>query len=454
MAITTNPLADRRIQTAHLLRRVGFGGTPQEIDQFAAMSHTDAVDKLLTFTTVGTKGFDMQNRMQQTNFMPKLNDLQYWWLTTMLHTPNPFQEKMTLFWHGHFTTAYSKTDYPVLLMEQNELFRNNALGNFKDLTKAVSRNVAMVYYLDGEANHKTKPNENYARELMELFTIGIGNYTEQDVREAARAFSGWGIKGRAFYFNPNDHDTGSKTFMGQTGNFGGDEIIDIILKRPESARFIIGELWNNFVYPNPEPAVLDNLTKIYFDNNYELKPVLRAMLTSPEFLSDKAYRALVKSPTEFIVGSLRQLNSTNISQNAAQQIGKMGQTLFSPPTVKGWDGGIAWFNSSLFFERVNGANQLVTGRGQTDHFDPYPLIQVNKLSNGLAVVDYFLGNLMDGQFHPDMRSALLDYFDPQKNLSANDLTAPTVGKNNNAATDERLRGLVHLILSSPDYQLK
>lgn len=451
MATSTNPLGDRRSQAAHLLRRAGFGGTPTEIDQYAALSHADAVAKLLTFQP--TTSFDSQSRMQETNFMPHLNDLQYWWLTTMLHTPNPLQEKMTLFWHGHFTTAYSKVDHPVLLMEQNQLFRDNALGNFKDLTKAVSRNPAMIYYLDGEANNKGKANENYARELMELFTIGIGNYTEQDVREAARAFTGWGLRGRAFFFNPKNHDVGSKTFMGQTGNFNGDDIIDIILKRPESGRFIVSELWNYFVYPQPESDVLDRMTKIYYDNNYELKPVISAMLNSPEFLSAKAYRALVKSPTEFMVGSLRQLNVTNISPAAVQGINRMGQALFSPPTVKGWDGGITWFNSSLFFERINGADQLATSRNPVNHFDPYSLLQAGQVSNGTGAVDYFLTHLLDGQYQPDVRSALLDYFDPNNSLSANDLTTPTTASTNKAA-DVRLRGLVHLIMSSPDYQLK
>ena len=445
---------DRRIQTAHLLRRAGFGGTPDEINQMMSLSHAEAVEKLLNFTSSASNSFNIEQRMQEANFMPHLNDLQYWWLTNMLHNPNPLQEKMTLFWHGHFTTAFSKVDFPVLLMEQNDLFRKNALGNFRDLTKAVSRNVAMVYYLDGQANHKGKPNENYARELMELFTIGIGNYTEQDVREAARAFTGWGIKNRAFFLNPNDHDNGSKTFMGQTGNFGGDDVIDIILKRPESAHFIITKLWNYFVYPNPEQAVVDRLTKIYFDNNYELKPVMRAILTAPEFLSDKAYRALVKSPTEFVVGSLRQLNISNIGQNSGQAISHMGQALFSPPSVKGWDGGISWFNSSLYFERVNSANQLVAAKAQNDYFDPLSFIQANKLGNGPEVVDYFLNNLMDGQYHPDMRTALLGYFDPNNNFTSEALTSPTGTAKRAPANQEKLRGLVHLILSSPDYQLK
>lgn len=455
----SNPLSDRRVQAAHLLRRVGFGGTSAEIDQYAAMSHADAVNKLLNFVPNPQGNFNLERRMQEADYIPHLEDIQTWWVDTMLNTPNPLQEKMTLFWHGHFTSAYSKVDNPVLLVEQNQLFRANALGNFKDLTKAISRNPAMIYYLDGEANHKGAANENYARELMELFTIGIGNYTEQDVREAARAFTGWGLRGRAFYFNPNDHDSGSKTFMGQTGNFNGDDIIDIILKQPASGKFIVSELWNYFVYPNPDPSVINNLTQIYYNNNYELKPVLQAMLTSPEFLSAQAYRALVKSPTEFMVGSMRQLGITNIGPQVARGISAMGQVLFSPPTVKGWDGGITWFNSALFFNRTSGANSIAENRGSNDYFNPANLLKNATFNNSSDLVNHLLNTMLDGQYHPDIQSALLGYFDPNNSLTSNDLgtlansTATSKNNKNSNALQIRLRGLVHLVMSTPEYQL-
>lgn len=457
---TTNPLSDRRIQAAHLLRRAGFGGTSQDIEQYAAMSHSDAVNKLLNFVPNPQSTFNLQRRMQEVDYIPHLDDIQTWWVDTMLNTPNPLQEKMTLFWHGHFTSAYSKVDNPILLVEQNQLFRANALGNFKDLVKSVSRNPAMIYYLDGEANNKNAPNENYARELMELFTIGIGNYTETDVREAARAFTGWGLKGRTFYFNPNNHDNGTKTFMGQTGNFNGDDIIDIILKQPASGKFIVTELWNYFVYPNPDPSVISNLTQIYYNNNYELKPVMQAMLTSPEFLSAQAYRALVKSPTEFMVGSMKQLDVTNIGPQVAKAISAMGQVLFSPPTVKGWDGGITWFNSALFFERINGANSIAENRGANDYLDPTYLLKGATLNSSSDVVNQLLNTMLDGQYHPDIQAALQGYFDPNNGFSASDLAALSSGnlangggKKNATALQVRLRGLLHLVMSSPEYQL-
>src|SRR5689334_11855154 len=245
---------DRRVQAAHLLRRAGFGGTPTEIDELAAMSHSDAVEKLLTFKYDGNLAFNLQRKFDEAGYTPNLNDLQYWWLLTMVRTKQPLQERMTLFWHSHFTTAYSKVKDEMALTQQNQLYRDFALGNFKDFVKAVSRNRAMIEYLDGQSNRKGQPNENYARELMELFTIGIGNYTEQDVREAARAFTGWGYRGLVYFFNKNQHDDGSKTFMGKTGNFNGDDIIDIIIDNPQTGRFITTKLWRNFVYDNPDKA--------------------------------------------------------------------------------------------------------------------------------------------------------------------------------------------------------
>lgn len=448
----TNPLNDRRVQAAHLLRRAGFSGTPQEIEQFAAISHADAVDKILDFGSDAPNSFDLQDHMEQVNYNPSIEDIQTWWVDAMLTTPNPLQEKMTLFWHGHFTTAYPKTGNPILLLEQNQLFRTNAIGNFKDLVKAVSRNPAMIYYLDGEVNRKGKPNENYARELMELFTIGIGNYTEQDVREAARAFTGWGVRGRSFFFDASSHDNDTKTFMGQTGNFDGDDIINIILSHPASGQFIVSKLWNYFVYLNPAPSVIQNLAQIYFVNNYELKPVLRAMFNSPEFLSAQAYRALSKSPTQFVIGAIRQLGIINLGTQVVNNITAVGQELFNPPTVKGWDDGVSWFNSALFFNRANAANVLVQAKNGNSSFSPFHLFKNVNLSNSDDAVNHLLSVFLDGQYHPTVQAALRDYFDPNNNFTTSDLTDPT--KSANATVLEaRLRGLLHLILASPEYQL-
>ena len=458
--MSTNPLSDRRAQAAHLLRRAGFGGTPAEIDQLAALSHSDAVEKLLNFQIDGNLAFNLERKLQENGYEPALNDIAYWWLLLMARTKQPLQEKMTLFWHGHFTSSFSKVKDPMLLLEQNQLFRDNALGKFGDFVKKVSRNPAMIDFLDGEANRKGKPNENYARELMELFTIGIGNYTEQDVREAARAFTGWSYKDRSYIFLANQHDTGSKTFMGQTGNFNGDDIIDIILKRPESGKFIINELWSFFVYPNPEPAVTDRLAEVYFKSNYDLKEVMRAIFLSPEFLSDKAYRALVKSPVEYVIGMAKQLGATNIASNLTQAAAGMGQTLFNPPTVKGWDGNLGWINTSYFFDRINTANNLAGARGQQAQFryDPYELLGLTgpnsqPPADAGAVVDRFAGIFLDGQLQPEVKSALAEYLNTPP-LKSSDLDDAASGKQTARLVDTRVRGTLHLLMSTPDYMLK
>ena len=451
--MSNSPLSDRRSQAAHLLRRAGFGGSEADVVELTALSHADAVDKLLNLKYDGNLAFNLERKLQDNGYAVDYNSMGYWWLLTMARTAQPLQEKMTLFWHGHFTSSFTKVRDAVLLLEQNQLYRDNALGNFKDFVKKVSRNPAMIDFLDGQSNRKGKPNENYARELMELFTIGIGNYTEQDVREAARAFTGWGYKDRAFVFTANQHDTGSKTFMGKTGNFNGDDIIDIILARPESGRFLMTKLWKFFVYDNPEPAVIDRLTDVYFKSNYELKPVLKAIFTSPEFLSDKAYRALVKSPTEYVVSMIKDLGAANIDTNAIRAADTMGQVLFNPPTVKGWDGGLTWINSAFFFNRVNAANTITSNRGQQNFsYDPYAILGQNTTS-AQAAIDGLIGTLLDGNTAPEIKTALADYLSGGQPLKASDFS-DAAAKPTTHPLDSRLRGTFHLIMSSPDYMLK
>ena len=451
--MSNSPLGDRRSQAAHLLRRAGFGGSEADTTELAALSHADAVAKFLDLKYDGNLAFNLERKLQDNGYAVDYNSMGYWWLLTMARTVQPLQEKMTLFWHGHFTSSFTKVRDALMLLEQNQLYRDNALGNFKDFVKKVSRNPAMIDFLDGQSNRKGKPNENYARELMELFTIGIGNYTEQDVREAARAFTGWGYTDRAFVFSANQHDTGSKTFMGKTGNFNGDDIIDIILARPESGRFLMSKLWKFFVYDNPEPAVIDRLTDVYFKNNYELKPVMQAIFTSPEFLSDKAYRALVKSPVEYVVSMIKDLGAANIDTNAIRAADSMGQVLFNPPTVKGWDGGLSWINSAFFFNRANTANNLTLNRGQQGfRYDPYALLGQNT-GSAQAAVDGLVGSLLDGNTAPEVKSALVDYLSGGQALKASDFV-DAAAKPNTHPLDNRLRGTLHLIMSSPDYMLK
>ncbi len=320
---------------AHLLRRAGFGGSPDDVRRLAGMPMHDAVDGLVNFPSTAqlpsgppnlTDPLSVYATARQMGALPAAGSpealelrkqfgmarrqagvaLIEWWLGRMLVTPAPLQEKMTLFWHGHFTSAYgAKGITPQDALAQNQLFRANALGNIHALTLAVSQDPAMLKYLDNARNDKAHPNENYARELMELFTLGIGNYTEADVRESARAFTGWTVRGRpsAFYFNAANHDDGTKTFLGQTGNFDGKDVVDIIFANPASARFFAEKLLAFFVYSDPEPQLIDAVAALLRKNNFELRPVMATILRSNVLYSDRAYRALVKSPVEFVVGT-------------------------------------------------------------------------------------------------------------------------------------------------------
>jgi uncharacterized protein (DUF1800 family) len=288
---------------------------------------------------------------------------QLWWLNRMLATTAPLQEKMTLFWHGHFTTAaIQKGVTPREVLAQNALFRTYALGDVRELTQRVAIDPAMLKYLDNLRNEAAHPNENFARELMELYTLGLGNYSESDVREAARAWTGLRIRRATdeVYLNPALHDGGSKTFLGRTGNFAGPDIVDIIFDQPAAARFFATKLLTFFVYAEPEPQLVDAVAARLRAHNFVLAPVMETLLSSQVFYSERAYRALVKSPVEFVVGSYRLFGVQHADATALAALRRMTQVLFYPPNVKGWLGGSTWLNTATILARENFANALTT----------------------------------------------------------------------------------------------
>jgi uncharacterized protein (DUF1800 family) len=368
-------------RAAHLFNRAGFGGTPEERDALTKRSVADAIDRFvryeqfpdptpppdwakpLNLTPEERKNLTPEQRKElQKQQRQHIEDLKLWWLRRMVVTPRPLQEKMTLFWHSHFATGAEKVKSAYLMFLQNETLRAHATGNFRDLVLAMCRDPAMCHYLDSNTNRREHPNENFARELMELFTMGEGNYSEDDVKESARAFTGWGVQGEQFKFRPRQHDGGPKTFLGRTGNFDGADIVNIILEQPVTARFICHKLWEFFAYENPEPDLLEDLANIFRRSNYELEPVLAALLASEAFWSAKAMRAQIKSPVQLVVGSLRLLNAeVKAPRLLTASLRLMGQDLFFPPTVKGWDGGQAWINTSTLLVRYNFANAIVNG---------------------------------------------------------------------------------------------
>jgi uncharacterized protein (DUF1800 family) len=278
-----------------------------------------------------------------------------WWVYEILHTTHPLLEQMTLFWHGHFATSAEKVTDAGLMLQQNRLLRRYALGDFRAMAQEISRDPAMLIYLDSATNRKAHANENYARELMELFCLGEGNYSEKDVQELARCFTGWEIKLGKFRFNRFQHDSRPKTVLGKTGLFPEGESIDWILAQPQAARFIVGKLFRSFICDEPAapPQLLEPLANELRASNWEIGPVVRRILGSQLFFSLHAVGRKVRSPVQLALGLLRSLEATANTHQLASDLHQNGQGLFFPPNVKGWDGGRAWINSSTILGRAN-----------------------------------------------------------------------------------------------------
>ena len=397
-------------KAAHLLARAGFGGTPEDTARLAAMSPSEAVRSLVYFDTVdnshlkpfdhsgihdpglepfpesrpaatdraketgesmGVKAKPAGNRPLQaaTNkffYWLRASALEtgrvgYWWANRMLTSKAPLQEKMALFWHGHFANNEDKVrDYRKLL-NQLGLFQAEGMGNFRDLTVAVAQDPAMLTFLDAGKNVKGAPTENFAREIMELFTMGVGNYSEKDVREAARAFTGWNYSDVKFVVNTDEHDAGPKTFLGKTGNFDGVQVIDIIMDQPVTANFIAGKLYRYFVREDLDPKLQAKLGDILRKNGYEIAPFLEAVFLSKDFYSQASVGAQIMGPVELAISTYKRLGLKAVPGvpdfNAAT--GALGQRLFAPPTVAGWAQGRSWITPGLLLERGNFARDVL-----------------------------------------------------------------------------------------------
>jgi uncharacterized protein (DUF1800 family) len=281
-------------------------------------------------------------------------ELRAWWLEEMRGTPSALTEKMALFWHNHFVSSDQKVRSPQLMYRQNALLRRHALGNFGLLLHEIARDPAMVIYLDNASNRKGQPNENFAREVMELFTLGEGHYSEPDIKEVARAFTGWSIEPDRgeFVFRTALHDEGYKNVLGRSGYMNGDDVLNVLLAQPRTAEHIVEKLWREFVSPTPEPAEVKRIARLFRDSGYEIKAALRALLTSDAFYAPQHRATLIKSPVELIVGTLRQFDfATGEMLPFAFSAAQLGQNLFAPPNVKGWAGGEAWINSTTLLAR-------------------------------------------------------------------------------------------------------
>jgi len=437
---------------AHMLRRVGFGATQEDIKFYLDMGQTRAIDYIINYERIDDSEVDRQVAAANLD-LTKAADLILWWVIRMTFTKRLLQEKMVFFWHDHFATAIFKVKEEDLMLKQNQLFRQFALGNFEAFLLEVSKDPAMIIWLDNFTNKKGQPNENYARELNELFSMGVGNYTENDVKEAARAFTGWSVNRRTkeFLFETNQHDFGSKTFLGETGPFNGDDIVRIIAGKQATARFISKKLFEYFVFQDPKDSTIDKLASVYLSSGKSIKAVMQAILTSEEFFSEKAFNSIVKSPIEYVVGTLRmlkaKLDTKGKGGDIVNSLTAQGQTLFNPPSVSGWDGDIEWINTSTLLNRLNFSNTLTSNRGtRGSTIDPKALIGSSKIATSKEVVNFFLKQLALYDVDSATNKTLRKYLDQNDDGSKGKFTL------NDASIDKKVRGLIHLILTLPDYQ--
>ena len=359
-------------EARHLLARTGFGARLEEINATAGLSRRDAVERILSGArtvarTPAPEGVESwtppylvrqmsaeDRRQFQRQQVERGLALKAWWLSEMLATDSPLSERMTLFWHNHFTSSLQKVRSSGLMYRQNALLRRHALGSYGELLHAASKDPAMLVYLDSATNRRGQPNENFAREVMELFTLGEGRYAEGDIKEAARAFTGWSIDRETgtFLWRPMAHDDGVKTLFGRSGNFRGEDVLALLLEQSATAEHVVGKLWREFVSPQPDAAELKRIAGAFRASGYQVRVALRELLLSDAFWAPANRGALIKSPVELVVGTLRQFDIAVADPlPLALVLRGMGQDVFSPPNVKGWPGGEAWITSQSLLAR-------------------------------------------------------------------------------------------------------
>ncbi|MEM1184100.1 MAG: DUF1800 domain-containing protein [Planctomycetota bacterium] len=415
-------------EARHLLLRAGFGGTPAQIQGLASMGARGAVDYLLNvddvpFRDVNAADFDkdimrppteeeqaayrqarrtrdenalaaFRERRQQAQGRDRrqVRQMQRWWIERMIETPRPLEEKMTLFWHDHFATSYRTIENSYHMFQQNQLFRAHGLGNFGYLLHQIIKDPAMIAYLDNDNSRKNQPNENLARELLELFSMGVGNYTERDIKEGARALTGYTFEDDEFAFRDRDHDNGYKQILGARGSLDGEGFVNAILAESACGEFIAFKLYDQFCLHvlngahDDERAVRGTVRELGRElrtNRYEIRPTLRKLFLSEHFYHPRVAAQRIKSPVELVISAVRSLNTpVRDMQVLIDALELMGQEVMFPPSVKGWDGGRTWINTATLFTRQNTMNYLLTGqlpegrRGErATGYDPMPLLE-------------------------------------------------------------------------------
>lgn len=450
-----------RDAAAHLLRRAGFGGTPSEIDDLHGRGLEGAVSRLVDYESIDVTAYETGLAAKNYN-LGNVRGLQQWFLDRMAFSPRPLEEKVTYFWNLHWTSGISKVRGTTLILNQNKTERQYALAKFDDLVLKISQDPAELVWLDNWLNRAGRPNENYARELMELYTLGIGHFSETDVREVARALTGWTVQNyrqadnynaATYLNNPAVHDAGAKTILGQTGNWDGVDAIRIILDHSDSdgsvsGRFLGAKLWSFFAYEDPPAHIVAALRDVYVASSHSVREVVRAILLHPEFYETHTRKTWVRSPAEYAVASVRMIEAQTDFATPANSLAGMGQVLFNPEDAKGWDWGTSWMNTGTLFARSTMANAMSTNRGATGtRFDPNRLLAGRDASTAEKVVDILADRLNVDDVSSRVRGAWIEY------VNANDDGSRGNWTNTPANVDKKVRGLVHLMLTSPAFHL-
>jgi uncharacterized protein (DUF1800 family) len=438
-------------KAAHLLRRAGFGSSPAQVERAVSEGLEATVEGLFDEAEDESKRFaqTFEAIAGQLVDFSDVDQLRGWWAYRMATTAVPLREKLALFWHGHFATSIDKVEDAHLMHRQVETLRRLAWGNFRDLVLAIARDPAMIAYLDGESNTKAHPNENFGRELMELFTCGIGNYTEADVKAAARAFTGWHREGAEFAFKADEHDGARKQFLGKSGKFDGGDVVEILIEHPATPRRIAAKLLRFFATPDPSPEVVDEAAEVFVRTRLDVKWFLRELFQSRYFFSRDCIRTRISSPAEFVIGTIRTLGVRWAGAQLAEQLSSMGQALFAPPNVKGWDGETKWINSSTLTARASTARQISEFDDDgpwSANFDVSALVPTS-LAEPAEVVDRLADVLFQGDLPGPTRKELVEFavmVEGKPNAQA--------FRDDEGVRAARTRALVALLLAMPEYQ--
>ena len=461
---------------AHLMRRAGFGATRNELEGYLEDGYEATVDKLLDPGESGHMPDDIIRRYHvDQSELRQLDGAGAYWLYRMLTTSNPLEEKLALFWHGLFATGYAKLNQARALLNQIDMFRHYGFGSFRDLLVELSRDPAMILWLDNNENHKEAINENYGRELLELFSMGIGNYSEDDIKECAKAFTGWTL-GNAEYmsvraskdsiwpygriawhyeYRADDHDGGEKKFLGEVGNFNGEDIVDIIVTQEATARFLSTRLFQYFASDEVDSdgeLVISEMMGAYFQSGYKVSAVLRSLFNSDYFKSDKCMYSRVKGPVESVVGTVRlagtyQEPTLDVHSLWAQTM-FMGQGLLAPPTVEGWHEGVEWIDSGSQVERINFAAKELSDPTKDGVKDIIRRVTANQkdLTDPVKLVDSCLDYMGPIQVQPDTREGLIEFAESQGAVQIQN------GHPDENASQHVAR-LIGMIASTREYQL-